>query len=729
MTILGAWARRIVCSLLWRAVVGCVALSFVWWMWLLPAYPVERLSYDGLRSTRIFDRNGVLLYEQRGTAGGYARPVALDDVAESVILATLSSEDANFYVHPGIDPIGVVRAVWLNLKEHRVAFGGSTITQQLAKQLDRQPRTLTGKLVEAYDARRLERTLGKREVLTQYLNRVYYGRLAYGIEAAAWAHFGKRARDLSLDEAALLAILPRAPSAYAPDRNPERALRRRAHVLRRMAERGWITGVQAQAAAAMPIRLRSRKIQRRAPHLLDHLSNLRRIPAGAPDVTLAIDIALQEQLERQAQMHLAELAGRGAEQAGIVVLDHHSGEVLAMVGSRGYGEVGVAGAVNVTTSVRPPGSTLKPFVYALAIERGAHPSTLVLDVPTHFLGYQPRAMRERYHGAVAMRDALGSSMNLPAVREVARLGTGPVLRLLHSAGLRSLDRDKPVGLSIALGGTSVSLLELTNAYGTLARGGAYTEVRFMRQSHDPVRERVISEQTAFMITDALADAQARRREFGVETPLDLPFPAAAKTGTSQAFGDNVVVGYSTELTVAVWVGKFDGTPMQGVLAMHGAAPLWRSAMLAAHQQRHPGPFAVPSGVAKRSVCADTGRVAGGVPCARRRLEYVATRTRRSAPEQPPPLAIVGPPDGATFVVDPWIPRRSQRVELRAAVNDARIRRLRWTVDGTEVGETEAPFVAHWTLRPGHHVVRVEGIVEGASEALAFEVAFDVEEDS
>ncbi len=712
-------------------------------------YPQDKLSYAPMRSTRILDRNGELVYERRGLNGGYCRPVGLGEIAEPVVLATLSSEDAHFRYHPGVDPTAVGRALWLNLRAGRVAYGGSTVTQQLAKLIDPEPRTLRGKLVEAYDAARLELTLDKDEILTQYLNRAYYGRLAYGIEAAARRYLGKRARDLTLDEAALLAILPRSPARYDPARNPAEAFRRRAHVLRHMAKRGWVSSEHAAEAAAAPIHLVDPAQQRRAPHLLDYLASEQRIPPGVPAQKLTVDIRLQEQLERQLRAHLDEIRHHGVSQAGIVVLENATGEVLAMVGSRRYDEAELAGAVNVTTSLRPPGSTLKPFVYALALEDGAHPSTLVLDVPTHWRGYQPRALGHRHHGAVPLRDALGSSLNVPAVRAAARLGTDRVARLLHDVGLRSVDPDRPYGLGIALGGTSVPLLELANGYATLARGGEYLPPRFLLDAPRAEPERVLSTESAFLIAHVLADPGSRRREFGLETPLELPFAVAAKTGTSQAFGDNLVVGFTPSITVAVWVGNFDGKPMRGLLAMKGAAPLWREAMLRASAGRPKRDFAPPAGIARVEICLDSGRRATA-DCARLRKEYVAGRHRLpeghaarpggltdearealpgraarrfGADSSGPPIEILGPPDGATFVIDPLLPRERQRLELRVAVRAAGAESVRWSVDGQPVAEVRRPYVAFWTLEPGQHVLRAETL---QGEPLTDEIAFEVE---
>lgn len=736
----------------WPRRIGVALVLVLLVLWAQADYPTARLSYAPVQSTRIFDRHGALLYERRGEIGGYGQPVALDEIAEPLLLATLSSEDANFRYHPGIDPVAVLRALWLDLSVRRWAYGGSTITQQLAKRLDPQPRSLRGKLREALDAVRLERTLSKDEILTQYLNRAYYGRLAYGVEAAAQRYFGKRASELELDEAALLAILPRAPTAYDPVRHPERARERRSHVLQVMAERGWITEAQARRAADKDIVLIDPAQERRAPHALDYAHNRRLIPTGTAEARLTIDVELQERLEQRLRMHLAEVQQRAASQAGIVVLDNATGEVLAMVGSRRYGEAEVDGAVNVTTSVRPPGSTLKPFVYALAIERGASPSTLVLDVPTHWRGYQPRALRLSHHGAVPMRDALGSSLNVPAVRTAARLGVEPVAQLLHDVGLHSVDAQGGYGLSLALGGASVPLLELANGYATLARGGRYLPVRLLQGApREPARQ-VITEQTAFLVTDMLADASARRREFGFETPLELPFAVAAKTGTSQAFGDNVAVGYTPAVTVAVWVGNFDGASMHGLLAMQGAAPLWRDAMQLAMADRAQREFEPPVGIVRADICADSGLLADDT-CRRRRPEVLAARhvpashrgsgawptdeSRESVPAPPHlarvdggPVEILGPPDAAVFVIDPLLSRRRQRVELRAAVRAAGVEAVRWLVDGEPVAEVGPPFAAHWTLSPGRHRLRAELVggdgPAGAAGLASDEIDFEVE---
>ncbi len=723
------WSRRVAVCL------GGVAVLYA----LVPPYPREALETRSLASTRIFDRHGALLYERRASAGGYGRWVEIDEIAPALIRATLSSEDAGFARHPGVDPVGVARALWLNVGAGRVAYGGSTITQQLAGLIEPRPRTVLGKLAEAFDALRLERALDKQEILTHYLNRAYYGRLAYGVEAAAWRFFGKPASALSLDEAALLAVLPRAPSAYDPARHPERAAARRAHVLRHMASRGWVDAAEAERAAAAPIVLVRASNEPLARHLLDHLQVTGAVPVGEPEMTTTLDLALQRRLEVRLNMHLRDVRDRGVSQAGIVVIDNASAEVLAMVGSRRYGEVEVSGAVNATTALRNPGSALKPFVYALALEGGDQPSTAVLDAPTQWRDYHPRAIGGRYRGLVSYRDALGGSLNIPAVRVAERVGIDDLARLLRRSGLSTVHSDAGrYGLALALGAAPVRLVDLAGAYAMLARGGRYRAPVTRLGTAGPSR-RVLSAQTAYLVTHMLADPRARAGEFGLETPLELPFEAAVKTGTSQAFCDNVVVGYTTEVTVAVWVGNFDGEPMRGVLSMVGAAPLWRDAMLAAMDGRPRRAFARPDGIERRPVCTVSGRPRGP-HCPHVRMEQLATAHvappcdwhgpeglavppsafRRGAEAGGGAVRITSPADGAVVVVDPLLPRRAQAVPLRASVAST-TGRVRWEVDGEVVADVEAPFSTYWTPTAGRHRVRVIAGAEASEIALWVEV--------
>ncbi len=730
------------------ALVGLAAL-------VATPYPAERLSLRTRQSTRVLDRHGRLVWERPATQGGYARFVPLDELPRSVVQATLAGEDQRFFDHLGIDPVGVARALWLDARLRRFAYGGSTLTQQLAKLLDRQPRTLPGKLVEAVDALRLEHTLTKDEILAQYLTRAYYGRSAYGIEAAAQRFYGKPAKALTLDEATLLAILPRAPSAYDPDRHPERARARRARILRRLVRLGQLDTAQAEHAANAPIRTIPRpRATLPAPHFVDALRLADALPEGAPEVRSTIDLALQARLETRVRAHLRQVAERGIAQAGVVVVDVRTGALRAMVGSRGYGERAVQGAVNATTATRYPGSTLKPFVYALALADGAHPGTPVFDVPTTWRGYTPRALDGRHRGVVSLRDALGSSLNVPATRLAGAIGPDRLARTLHAAGLRTIDpRPGRHGVALALGSAPTRLVELAEAYATLARGGLHRPVRLVVpdvQSPDG-GERVLDARAAYLTSRMLADAGARRRTFGLETPLELPFPVAVKTGTSQGHQDDVVVGYTPELVVAVWAGNFDGEPTHEVLAMEGAAPLFREVMRAAvaslHSDGDSPDFAGPAGIVTREVCPLSGLLRGPscpharveemdaahVPthaCDWHRADGLALPAEVSgwhpgarplpAAEGARRLEIVGPARGARLRLDPLVPRSTQAARLRVAVRDPHVTHVRWEVDGAHLADAPAPFDASLPLTPGTHRIRAV-LPDGEHDELVLHV--------
>lgn len=687
----------------WRRVCAALALTVIGFG--LVGYPEERLSHEPLTSTRILDRHGELLYERRGRTGGYAQPVRLPEISPHLVAATLSGEDAHFRYHPGVDPLAIVRAIGLNVQCRCLGYGGSTITQQLAKQLDPQPRTLWGKTVEASDAFRLELSLSKDELLEQYLNRVYYGRLAYGAEAASQRFFGKSAKNLTLDEAALLAVLPRAPTRYDPDRHPHAALRRRAHVLDVMAEREWITADDAEAAKNAPLRLVNPRTERHAAHVIDYFENeVFSEVGGFASLETTLDLNLQRGIERRLRDHLSDLDPRDVDQAGVVVLDNASGEVLAMVGSRRYGEAAVAGASNVTLALRPPGSTLKPFVYALAFEDGASLDSPIVDERTYVAGYQPRAAGGRHFGQVTLREALASSLNAPAVRLAHRVGTDRVERLLLDLGIEQ--EAKPRGLGIALGGTSVRLVDLANGYATLARGGRHLPWTLVRRPEVEARQ-VLDRNAALEVTRALSDPRARRLQFGLETPIDAVEleGVAAKTGTSQSYGDNLTVGYTTSITVAVWVGNFDGRPMRSVIAMRGAAPLWADVMRLVMEEREPRAFDSPT----------------------RRRAGAAAASWQHPPA--PQFRVQSPREGMMLVLDPTVARDGQRLPLEAeAPPDAEL--LRWEVDGTMVGETRRGARLYWPLEPGAHTARVfaidsRGVVLTVSGWVRFEVQEEI----
>jgi len=628
------WARRalVAGALLAALAAGALAIAVYGW-----DYPVDELSPDRGGPLVLVDRNGLELARVPAADGrpGAGAWVTLDQVPAIALATFLVSEDEGFFRHRGIDLRGVGRAVWLNLERGELAYGGSTITMQLVRMLHSagQGRTLRNKIKEAVLAMRLERAASKRTILEQYVNRAYFGNGAYGIEAAARTYFGKPAASLSIGEATFLAVVPRAPTAYDPLRRLAATLRRREHVFGQLLEHGVVSADEVARARAQQLRPSLHRAPRRAGHFVDWvLATLpAEVRARGGTVRTTLDLRLQERMEEVVAAHVAGLAHRNLDQAGVVVLDTGSGEVLAMVGSAGHDTPG--GQINITIWRRHPGSALKPFVYALAIERGDSPATIAYDIRDVPSAYRTTELTQPERGPVRYREALAGSYNLAAVHTLEKVGIAPMIALLRRAGLGPLaGRPDDYGLRLALGSAKVRLLDLASAYGFLARGGAVRPARGVDRVTSwtgdvwrPARARdtrIVSAETAWLVLDMLADPEARRPAFGQELPVDLPFPIAVKTGTARGFSDTVAIGVTRELTVAAWAGTFDGSPTQGLVAMQAAAPLVRAGMLIGGGGAHLTLPPRPPRVEQVTVCAASGQLPGP-HCPHHKLEHVA----------------------------------------------------------------------------------------------------------
>jgi penicillin-binding protein 1C len=584
-------------------------------------YPASGLAPESATSLELLDRDGNLLRALPIRGGGRAAWVGLGQVAPSVILATLASEDHRFFDHHGVDARAVLRALWLDLRAGRARSGASTLTMQLVRMVEPRPRGLVSKLREAVLALRLERALGKQQILEQYLNRAYYGNGAFGIEQAARHYFGKPASALGLAEGALLAILPRAPKTYDPQRHLAAALARRGHVLEMLEQRGQVTREERQRTEATALTFTfSAPDPGLAPHFCDWvlagLSPSQRAHGGPLRTTLDLD--LQRDLERAVRAHVDERRSLGLHEAGAVMLESSTGAVLAMVGSPEYG--GPAGQLNITTTPRHPGSALKPFLYALAIERGDTPATVAFDVADVESEWHP-APGVRQHGPARYREALAGSYNLAAVHVLEHVGVEKLLDRLRTAGLGPLAGTAgDYRLSLALGSAKVRLLDLAAAYGFLVNRGTVARAYGAGSPAAPVR--LFDEKVSWLVMDMLADADARRQVFGAELPVDLPFPVAVKTGTSGGFADTVAVGATREVIVAAWAGSFDGSGTRGSLAMWSAAPLVRAGLLAMASRRNLTLPPRPDGIVAAEVCRLSG-MRPGPYCASKSEFFVA----------------------------------------------------------------------------------------------------------
>lgn len=611
-------------------------------------------------STRIYDRNGHLLYEIFDPQGGRRTLVPYEQISPHLINATVAVEDSRFWLHPGIDPIGILRAVLQNVEEGQVVSGASTIPQQLVRLVllspeERTEVTLRRKIREAVLASEVSRRYSKTEILEIYLNEINYGNLAYGIEAAAETYFGKEAKDLTLAEAALLAGLPQAPAYWDPYTNWEGAKRRQAVVLDRMVEEGYISHAEAEAAKAEELVLRPRRLDIEAPHFVTWVQQLLEQRYGAAvlyrsglRVTTTLDSQLQAIAQQEAQAHLATLKGQHATNAALVALKPDTGEILAMLGSADFYNESISGQVNVALRPRQPGSAIKPVTYVTAFEKGWTPATLIWDITTEFTDgagrpYIPKNYDGKEHGPVLVRQALAQSLNIPAVKTLQFVGLPAMLDTARRLGITTLTRPD-YGLSLTLGGGEVTLLELTGAYAVFANGGrrvppvAILRIedlsgRVLEEYQPPPGEQVISPQHAYLITDILSDNQARAPIFGANSALKLSRPAAAKTGTTDDYRDAWTIGYTPDLVAGVWVGNADNSPMKQLAGARGAAPIWHNFMEKALAGQPARQFPRPDGIEEIEISADSGSLPSpACPPDRRRIEIFAAGQGPLEPE-------------------------------------------------------------------------------------------------
>ncbi|MFO7918088.1 MAG: PBP1A family penicillin-binding protein [Anaerolineae bacterium] len=641
-TLTGDWDRGLGHVVLRGVVLGLLIVLFLALLTMVSglgvyAYyatslPSPRELYERttpFKSTKIYDRHGELLFEIFDPLGGRRTVVDFQEIPDVVVEAVVATEDATFFSNPGVNPLAIARALYIDLRSGEIVQGGSTITQQLVKNLFlTSERKLSRKVKEAILSAEITRRYSKAEILEVYLNEVYFGNLAYGIGAAAETYFGKEVEDLDLAEAALLAGLLQSPARYDPYTNPEAALARRRTALRLMREEGYITRAQEQAADVEPLDLRPQDTVMQAPHMVTHvrqeleeLYGTERLYNGGLEVYTTLDLQTQQLAEEIAQKHIAELSERGATNAALVAMDPDTGQVLAMLGSVDFYDHNMGGQVNVATRLRQPGSAIKPFTYLAALEQGWTAGTMLMDLEQSFPDganppYKPTNYDHEEWGPVSLRTALACSRNIPAVSTLHEIGVPALLEVTSRLGIRSLVRDD-YGLSLTLGGGEVTLLEMTAAYGALANGGRRVTPQTILYITDQQGQVIMPETTpemaevmdprhAYLLTDILADDEARIRAFGANNPLALSFPAAAKTGTTDDYHDSWTLGYTPRWVTGVWVGNNDNKPMDGISGSKGAGRIWHDFMETALGEEPQPDFVQPHGLVEEEVCPISG---------------------------------------------------------------------------------------------------------------------------
>ncbi|ALK10364.1 penicillin-binding protein 1C [Blastochloris viridis] len=634
------------------------------------------LTVADTRSTVVLDRGGQLLRPYLTAGGRWRLPVTPDEVDPRFLDLLVAVEDRRFDSHAGIDPIALGRAA-LQLAQHgRVVSGGSTLTMQVARLLEpRSERSFGAKLRQMVRAVQLERRFSKAQILTLYLRLAPYGGNLEGVRAASLSYFGREPKRLSFAESALLVALPQAPEARRPDRAVAAAKKARDRVLQRAVERGVITDADADIARREPVPTARRPVPMLAPHAADAAVAAR---PTEPVHRLAIDASWQASLERLASDRAARLGPNLS--AAIVAIDNASGEVRAYVGSAGYLAAERAGAVDAGLALRSPGSTLKPFIFALAFEAGlAHPETVVDDRPTRYGLYAPENFDLTYQGMVTARRALQLSLNVPAVDILAELGPARLLSRVKAAGVElALRRESPPGLAIALGGLGTRLIDLARLYAGLARGGDVPELVWrVGEGVPPPRARLVEPVAAWYVADILRGAPPPANAAGGRI--------AFKTGTSYGFRDAWAIGFDRNVTIAVWVGRPDGAAVPGLVGRLAAAPILFDAFSRLGIAIEPVP--APPGV----LVATTARL----PPPLRQLRKDVPATVAGAAR---PLHIAFPLDGARLVTHPD-PAEDEPAELALKVAGG-TPPYSWFVNGVPVAMAMVRREAIWLASPG-----------------------------
>ena len=602
--------------------------AFIAWAMVVSVPAVEGFQYRKVaESTKIYDRTGdVLLFDVHGTMRRTAVP--LNDIAPNIRNATIAIEDAEFYQHIGFRPLSFMRAVLANITTGSYGQGGSTITQQVVKNtLLTQDKTIIRKLKEIVLALKLERAISKDRILEIYLNETSYGGTLYGIEEASQAFYGKSAKDVDLAEAAYLAALPQAPTRYSPYGNHRNELENRKNlVLSRMKDLGFITEEQyTQAKAETVTFVDASENGIKAPHFVFYIREYLEEKYG-PDTVSNGGLQVVTTLDYDLQKHAEEIVKRkalenkvnfNAENAGLVAIDPQTGQILTMVGSRGYFDDEIDGKVNVALTHRQPGSSFKPFVYAAAFEKGYTPDTILFDLQTQFAAacspgdlsthdtcYAPGNYDDKFRGPMTLRDALAQSINVVAVKLLYLVGIDNALSMAKRLGITTLGDRNQYGLTLVLGGGEVSLLEMVSAYATFADEGikrpavSVLEVRDasgnVLEKYEEKGDRVLEVNIARTVSDILSDNVARTPEFGADSALYFSgYHVADKTGTTNDYRDAWIIGYTPSLAAGAWAGNNNNAPMEKKIAGFIIAPLWHEFMAYAFTRYPPQNFTAP----------------------------------------------------------------------------------------------------------------------------------------
>ena len=614
-------------------VLGMLVIAVIVWITRDIPNPSKLSSGDFPESSQILDRNGKLIYEIY--TDKRRQEVELESIPEKLVLATLAIEDAGFYGHFGFDVKGIIRGLYRTIVERRLQ-GGSTLTQQLVKNALLSPeRTLLRKIKEAILTVATELMYSKKEILAMYLNQTPYGGTLWGVEAAARGIFNKDIAELDLAEATLLAGLPGSPTRYSPFAHPDAAKNRQEMVLARMEEEKFITATERQAAVAEKLNYYIKKDKLSAPHFVFYVKEklidkygLKKVTEGGLKVWTTLDSDLQNYVQTQVATEVGKLNKYNVTNGAALVTESKSGQILSMVGSKDYFDSEIEGKYNVVTALRQPGSAIKPLNYAVGIETGKVTAASIFnDAETCFnvenqRSYCPTNYGNKYFGLQNLRHSLGNSLNIPAVKMLKINGLREFVASASAMGISTFSNPDDFGLSLTLGGGEVYMTDMSAAFGALANMGVLqplTSILKVTDKNDKVLEeykyvpgkRVISSETAFIMSKILSDDGARSMVFGSGSMLNIKKhpEVAVKTGTTNDLRDNWTIGYTPDYVAVTWVGNNDNSRMSGVVSgTSGAAPIWNKIMTKLLEDKLVKHFAKPEGVIGATVCNLTGQL-------------------------------------------------------------------------------------------------------------------------
>lgn len=595
--------------------------------------PTKLNSSNNPQSSQIFDRDGKLLYTVYGNKNRTQIP--LKEIPKNMQNATLAIEDKDFYKHGAIDIRGILRAVVANVTGKPIQ-GGSTLTQQLIKSTLLSPeRTIQRKVKEIVLAFATEILYSKPQILEMYLNQIPYGGTAYGVQAASETFFGKDAKELTLAEAALLAGLPQSPTLYSPfGSHPEYAKERQLLVLKQMLDQGYISKEEHDKAVSEKLEYENISTSINAPHFVLYVKDLltkkygeKFTDQGGFKVKTTLDSDLQDFAQLAVASEMAKLKFARAENGAALVTDPSNGDILAMVGSKDYFDTTIDGNVNITLALRQPGSSIKPINYAVGMLNGYSPASVFVDKEICFpnqggANYCPKNYDNKFHGVVTMRESLGNSFNIPAVKMLKLNTVSTMMSTASAMGISTFTDPDRYGLSLTLGGGEVTMMDMATAFGVFANKGYRVDLNpiiEVRDSKGKVIEekktksaifgkKILPESVTFMISDILADNSARSQAFGTNSELVIPNQTVSvKTGTTNDVKDNWTIGYTPKYLTATWVGNNDNSPMGGVVSgVTGAAPIWNEIMSHILKDKKTSPLIKPPDVVRVNVCKNSG---------------------------------------------------------------------------------------------------------------------------